>query len=177
MTEMAQVRVAGQDDVQEIFRLFLQGHRENGLFPYDLDKVYWWISRMVAPEHIPEWDTGPRGVIGVIGEPNNLEGLAFLTIGCFWYTNHRHLEEFIVYVDPKYRRNPHGKQHGKALINWMKQQSLLTGMPLLTGVLSTHRTEAKVRMYEQMLPKAGAFFCFDPVSAVTTGSSISLAVH
>lgn len=170
MSESSIVRIAGPADWDEIFRLFHLGHEENGMFPYDLEKVGMWVMRMLHPELIPESDMGPRGVIGVIGEPGHLEGLAFLVVGCYWYAAKRHLEEFIVYVEPKYRY----KKHHRALIDWMKEQSILTGLPLMTGVLSMHRTEAKVRLYERMLPKAGAFFCFNPV---TQGSSISLAVH
>lgn len=172
MTTPSIVRIAGSSDLQEVFRLLLEGHRENGLFSYDLDKVHWWVSRMLSPETIPEWDTGPRGVIGVIGEPENLEALAFLTIGCFWYSSQRHLEEFIVYVDRRYRAS----RHAKSLIKWMKDQSIATGLPLMTGILSMHQTEEKIHLYERMLPKAGAFFCFDPIT-VTAGSTLSTAVH
>lgn len=166
---IADVRIARPDDAEEIFRLLAQSHGENGLFPYDLNKVNWWIARFLHPELIEPWDTGPRGVIGVIGK-KHLEGMAILTIGMFWYSSQRHLEEFIVYVDPGHRK----KGHQKALIEWMKQQSALTGLKLITGILSNHRTEAKVRLYEQSLPKAGAFFVFDP--AITLGSS-AVAVH
>src|SRR5262245_23632335 len=155
------VRIAGAADKEEVFRLLHLGHAENGMFPYDLGRVDWWLTRMLQPELLPEWDMGPRGAIGVIGEPTKLKGMAFLSIGCFWYSAKPHLEELIVYVDPVFRH----EGHHKALIEWMKEQSVLTGLPLVTGVFSTHRTAAKVRLYERMLPKAGAFFCFDPITA------------
>ncbi len=154
------VRIANSEDKDEVCRLFVQGHKENGLFSLDMPKVDWWLTRMLCPQFISPEDSGPRGVIGVIGKPEHLEGLAFLTIGNFWYTKQRHLEEFIVYVDPDYRY----KGHNKALIEWMKDQSRLTGLTLMTGIFSTKpRMEAKVRLYERMLPKAGAFFCFEPL--------------
>lgn len=167
------IKIAGPGDADEVLRLLAQGHAENGLFPYDMQKVTWWIMRFLHPELIEPWDTGPRGVIGIIKKGTHLEGLAILTVGMFWYASQRHLEEFMVYVDPEHRK----KGHQKALIEWMKQQSALTGLPLVTGILSNHRTEAKVRLYEQSLPKAGAFFVFNHPT-LTFGSSVaSEAMH
>ncbi len=172
------VRLAGIADRAEVIRLLLLGHIENGLFPLDRPKAEWWIDRMLSPELIPEWDTGPRGAIGVIGTPNRLEGIAFVTVSRYWYTNHRHLEEFVVFVDPSCRSNHDGEKvpHAKALIDWLKEQSRQTGLPLLSGILSQKpRMEAKVRLYQRMMPKAGAFFCFDP--SLTANSSSAVVVH
>ncbi len=155
------VRIARPEDRQEIWRLFLQGHRENGQFTLAPEKVDYFLSRALHPEMIPEWDTGPRGVVGVIGDVGELEALVFVTIGTFWYSHERHLEEFIVYVDPECRRS----YHARALISWMKQQSDRTGLPLLTGVVSNLRTQAKVDLYSRMLPKVGAFFLYSKASA------------
>lgn len=162
------VRIAGPSDRQEIWRLFLQGHKENGLFELAPEKVDWLITRMLQPETIPEWDTGPRGTIGVIGPVGNLEGLAFVVVGGFWYTYERHLEELIVYVDPECRKSG----HSRALIEWMKRQSLDTSLPLVTGIVSSHRTEAKVKLYERMLPKVGAFFLFNGKGSIINSSAV-----
>lgn len=162
------VRIATQADWQEIWRLFLAGHRENGMFELAPEKVDWWLNRMLCP--LPVWDTGPRGAIGVIGDVGKLEGLVFVTFGCFWYTNQRHIEEFIVFVDPESRHSG----HAKALVNWMKEQSLATDLPLMTGIISNDRTEAKVRLYSRMLPKVGAFFLYNGKGSVI-GSSAAYA--
>lgn len=150
------VRVAGPEDHREIWRLFLQGHRENGMFELAPEKVQWFMTRALAPHTIAPDDTGPRGVIGVIGPVGALEGLVFITIGTYWYSNDRHLEEFLVFVDPECRKS----NHAKALVEWMKEQSTLTGLPLMTGIISNDRTEAKCRLYRRMLPKVGEFFLF-----------------
>lgn len=152
MTCPSIVRVAKPDDRQEIWRLFLQGHRENGQFNLAPEKVDYFLSRALCPEAIPAWDTGPRGAIGVIGDVGALEALVFVTIGTYWYSHDRHLEEFIVYVDPECRKST----HARALVGWMKHQSDLTGLPLVTGIISNERTEAKVALYSRMLPKVGA---------------------
>lgn len=160
------VRIAGPADRQEIWRLFLQGHRENGQFSLAPEKVDYFLSRALHPDQVPAWDTGPRGVVGVIGSVGELEALVFVTIGTFWYSHERHLEEFIVYVDPECRRS----YHARALISWMKQQSDRTGLPLLTGVVSNLRTQAKVDLYSRMLPKVGAFFLYTKANAQSSSA-------
>jgi len=165
------VRVAKPADHTEIWRLFLQGHRENGKFALAPEKVDWFVQRALHPELIPQWDTGPRSVIGVIGDVGKLEALCFVTIGTYWYTHDKHLEEFIVYVDPECRRPP---GHARACIEWMKSQSDRTGIPLMTGIISSDRTEAKVRLYRRMLEPVGAFFLYGGKGA-TGASSASFA--
>lgn len=155
------VRVASPEDHQEIWRLFLQGHKENGIFTLAPEKVQWFLTRALAPYTIPAGDTGPRGVIGVIGPVGALEGLVFVTIGEYWYSNDKHIEEFLVYVDPECRKS----NHAHALIDWMKEQVEATGLPLMTGIISNERTEAKCRLYRRMLPKIGEFFYLAPKGA------------
>ena len=161
------VRIAKPDDRQEIWRLFLQGHKENGQFNLAPEKVDFFLSRALFPELIPEWDTGPRGAVAVIGDVGNLEALVFVTIGTYWYSHDQHLEEFIVYVDPEARRS----HHARALVAWMKQQSDRTGLPLVTGIISNTRTEAKVALYSRMLPRVGAFFLYGSKGSVHSSSS------
>lgn len=158
MTCPSIVRTAKPDDYQEIWRLFLQGHRENGIFTLAPDKVQWFMNRALFPHLIPAGDTGPRGVIGVIGSVGSLEGVVFVTIGEFWYSADKHIEEFLVYVDPECRKS----NHAHALIDWMKEQVEETGLPLMTGIISNERTEAKCRLYRRMLPKIGEFFYLAP---------------
>lgn len=170
MACLSHVRIAVEADKQELWRLFLQAFKENAMFSLSPEKVGWWLDRMLHPEIIPAWDTGPRGAIGVIGSVGQLEGLVFVTFGQYWYTNDRHLEEFIVYVDPECRRS----EHAKALVEWMKEQSNLTGLPLVTGIMSNHRTEAKVRLYERFLPKVGAFFLYNGKGSVQSSSAVAI---
>ena len=154
----SKVRIAGPEDYTEIWRLFLQGHRENGIFSLSARKVEWFMSRALYADRIPVGDTETRGCIGVIGPIGKLEALVFVTIGEYWYSDDKHIEEFLVYVDPEYRRS----DHADALLNWMKEQVELTGLPLMTGIVSNHRTEAKCRLYRRNLPKAGEFFLYAP---------------
>lgn len=168
---ISSVRTATPDDMQEVWRLFLQGHKENGLFTLAPEKVQWFINRALYPELIQPGDTGSRGAIGVIGQTGSLEGLVFVTIGSYWYSHDKHIEEFIVYVDPECRKSG----HAAALVQWMKDQVEITGLPLMTGIISNERTEAKCRLYRRMLPKIGEFFYLGPkgsnTPALVAGSS------
>lgn len=171
MTSASIVRTATLEDHSDIWRLFLMGHAENGMFKLAPDKVEFFIQRALQPDLIPLGDMGPRGVIGVIGPVGRLEGICFITIGQFWYTHDKHIEEFIVYVDPDCRKSG----HARALIDWMKSQVEIVKLPLFTGIISNDRTEAKCKLYGRMLPKAGEFFFVLPSSAVTVASNSQAA--
>ncbi len=167
MSSESIVRIANQKDFTEIWRLFRESHAENALFPLAEDKVNWFLHRLLNPELIPADDVNVRGVIGVIGEVGNLEGMALLTVGSQWYTRAHFLEEYMVFSDPRHRRSG----HARALVDWMKKQSENTGLPLLTGILSTKRTEAKCRLYQRMLPKAGEYFLYPAFKEQTMNGS------
>jgi GNAT superfamily N-acetyltransferase len=165
VTSPSVVRLATPADSQELWRLVLQLHNENGMFPLSAGKVQWLMSRALYPEMIPPGDVGPRGIVGVIGPVGALEAIVVLLIGQHWYSEEHHLEEIAVHTDPEHRKS----NHAKAIIQWMKDQADNTGMSLLTGVMSNHRTEAKCRLYRRMLPKIGEFFMITP-----KGTSMSL---
>lgn len=158
MTVPSKVRIATPEDHGEIWRLFLMAHKENGMFPLSPTKVEYFIQRCINHEKIPVGDQGPRGIIGVIGQVGSLEALVFVTISTFWYTDAKNIDECLVYTDPEHRQS----NHVQALINWMKDQVEITQLPLMTGVISTIRTEAKCRLYRRMLPKVGEFFLLAP---------------
>ena len=97
------VRVADGRDYQECWRLMLQSHKENGLFPLSPQKVDWYLRRFLFSEEIPPDDTGFRGVLGVIGSSESLEGLCGVCISDIWYTETKHLADFVLFVDPEHR--------------------------------------------------------------------------
>jgi hypothetical protein len=150
------VRTAKPMDAPEIWRLFLQVHRENGLFALAPHKVTVMMDRALHPEAIPATDTGPRARIGVIGNPGKLEAIAFIMISTIWYTDELHLDDLALYVDPECRHS----NHAKACLDWMKKLSNDLQIPLMTGVVSKQRTAAKIRLYDRMLPRIGAFYLY-----------------
>lgn len=150
------IRKATPWDAPEIWRLFLQLHRENGLFTLDPGKVTSFMDRAIHPERIPSWDTGPRAQIGVIGPQGKLEAVVFVLISAFWYSSDYHLEELLVYVDPECRKS----RHAVACIGWMKALSDQLKIPLITGIISKERTASKIRLYDRQLPRIGAFYMY-----------------
>lgn len=158
------IRKAMPQDAPEIWRLFLQLHRENGLFTIAPAKVTSFMDRALHPERIPHWDLGPRAQIGVIGPPGRLEAVVFVLIAQFWYSEDFHLEELLVFVDPECRKSG----HAVACVRWMKNLSDQLKIPLLTGIISKERTAAKIRLYDRMLPRIGAFYFYPKDDAELT---------
>ena len=154
-----QVRTAGPADESEVLRLLMLANAENAIMPSDSQRVYHVVWRFLNGHLIPPDDTGMRGQFGVIGKVGRLEGVIMVGIGQFWYSNAKHLEEFLVFVDPDYRQGQW--RHGIALIDWAKALVRRTGLPLISGILSNNRTEAKVRLYKRQLPQIGAYFYYD----------------
>ncbi len=151
------VRTADSRDEEAIIAMCLRLHEENGLFRVDQDKVRARIHAILHPDQAP-WLM--PGIIGVVGSVDALEGMIILNISSMWYAtdDDRHIEEVLNYVPPEHRKTT----HAKALIGFAKDCAEKLGMPLLIGVQSTHRMEAKVRLYQRQLPKLGEFFMFDP---------------
>lgn len=166
MTSPSVVRPARPDDRAEIWRLLRMLWSENAMFPISDCKVDFYLDRLLHPERIKPDDMGPRGFIGVIGQPALLEGCIMLTVGSTWYSEELNLDEHFNFVDPEHRAS----NHAKALIDFAKHCSDQIGIRLVIGVLSTKRTAAKVRLYERRLTPAGAFFIYpapDDVSPPT----------
>lgn len=157
MSQPSIVRAATPNDEEQIMALCRELHRENGLFKLDEEKVNQFVWRALNPHKLDEADLGPRGVIGVIGEEGNLEGFIFMLISQFWYSSEYHLEELLNFVKGDCRSS----MHARNLITYAKACSLSVSLPLLIGVISNIRTQAKVRLYERQLRNVGSFFLFD----------------
>ena len=155
------VRAAVPDDEEELWSLFRLMHHENGLFPLCEPKVQDYLRRVLYPETIPPDDTGPRGIIGVIGSPTQLEAAIMLVLGAVWYTNAISLQDCVNFVHPEYRQS----DHSKALIAYSKFMTdeirkTDANFQMMVGVVSTKRTAAKVRLYRRQLAEIGSFFVY-----------------
>lgn len=124
-------------------------HEENGLFPMNEQSV-----RNVL--HLAFAKKG--GMVGVIGEPGKIEGMIYLLISTFWYSDDWHLSELFNWVRPEYRRS-HNAKH---LIQFAKKCAVELKIPLVIGVISNERTEQKVRLYQRQLSKPhGSWFVYN----------------
>ena len=83
-----------------------------------------------------------------------------LRIGPVWYSNDMVLEEKAIFVDHEFRSAKGGR--ARKLVDWSKRMADELELPLAIGVLSNHRTEAKIRLYERMVGKpAGVYFLYN----------------
>lgn len=148
MTQPSVVRLATIDDARDILELCYMLFEENGFANLNDEKVKMMIARGVVLD---------RSLIGVIGEPGKLEGIISLTLDQLWYTDDIHLCELFNFVHPDHRKSG----HARALIEFAKKSTRDLDIPLIIGVLSNERTEAKVRLYRRQLgDMAGAFFIY-----------------
>ncbi len=144
--QIPRVRLAKPEDEEEIFAICCALHQENGAFPMSERKVRDVVQRCLNQQN---------GIIGAVGDPGVIEGIICLTLGSSWYTEAWCLEELFNYVLPGHRKS----ENAKELIVFAKACALELGLPLMIGVLSNERTEAKVRLYQRQLgAPAGAFF-------------------
>lgn len=164
MASQSAVRAAGPEDKDEVWRLFRLCHKENGQTSLCESKVNYYIDRLLDPGNITANDSGPRGLIGVIGPVGALEAVIMLGFGSQWYSDEITLDEYLNFVDPEHRSSEHAKTliaYAKHMVDRIRSASH-PDLKLIIGVLSTKRTAAKVRLYERQLVPAGAFFVYPP---------------
>lgn len=152
------VRIGTPDDVHGVMDLALSACDENGFVSPNPEK----LLQQIWPAL--NLDQGLLGIIGNTGE--KLQGAVLLRVGSMWYSDDEVLEEKAIFIDPRYRSAKGGR--ARRLCEFSKHVADNLGIPLIIGVLSNHRTEAKVRLYERQFGKpSGAFFLY----GATTGMS------
>lgn len=146
------VRIGHPKDVDDVMELALAACEENGFVNRNPVKLLGEIWEALNMNH---------GIVGIIGEEGSKpEAAILLRIGSMWYSDDKVLEEKAIFVHPDYRSAKGGR--ASRLCEFAKTTSDRLELPLLIGVLSNQRTEAKVRMYERHFGKAtGAFFLYN----------------
>lgn len=151
MLVTSRVRKADAGDADDILAMCNEMHRENGMFTMSDKRVHDLISRAMNRQ---------GGVIGVIGEPGKLEASIYLLITNIWYSEDYHLEELWNFVRPQYRKS---SDNVEQLVNFATRCGDEINLPVLIGIMSNIRTEAKVRKYRRLLgDPIGAFFLRQP---------------
>lgn len=146
------LRVGTPDDVHDMMDLALAACDENGFVQPSAEKLLEQIWPALNHDH---------GVVGIIGEKGKkLEAAVLLRIGTMWYSDQNVVEEKAIFVHPDYRSAKGGR--ARRLVEFSKQVADGLALPLVIGVLSNNRTEAKVRLYERQFGRpAGAFFLYN----------------
>lgn len=147
------VRVATPADEPRLAELLRMMHQENGVAPLAEDLMQQAMRRGLSRDH---------AVVGVIEEGDRLLASVGLFIGRWWYSHSEHLEDLWNFVHPDARRKP----MARPLVEFAKSCADALEMPLLMGVLSDERTQAKVRLYQRQLPFVGAVFLYRPGQSV-----------
>lgn len=142
------VRLAVPEDRAKLVALTEMLHGENGLFSLSPTK------RDALLDRYYNRDGSIIGVIGEIGEP---VASIYLSLTQPEYTDDWALVEVWSFVRADCRRTKHA-QH---LIDYAKFVSMQMKLPLIVGILSNIRTEAKVKLYERSLEKCGAYFVYN----------------
>lgn len=144
------IRVANENDADEIMEMAREIHGENGVFRLSEEKIRTLLDGALS---------GPvetrRGVCGVIGASGTVESSIFLEFGVPYYSEDVGVFELWNYVRPEYRRTNNCNDQ----IAWARYVRAQFDLPLVIGCLSNQRTQAKIRLYSRQLgPPAGAFF-------------------
>lgn len=148
--EDVHVRTATPEDEAGIMELCRLVNTENGIFRMNEEKVLAMVRQTLYLS---------GGIMGVIGKRDKIEGMILLRVSQFWYADESFLEEMFVYVHPDYRAAKGGR--ARKLVEFAKTTSEKLGIPLVIGILSNSRTNAKTRLYERQFGSpAGAFFLY-----------------
>jgi hypothetical protein len=145
------VRIGRPEEVHDLMGLALEACVENGFANPNPVKL---LEQIWAGLNLD------NGIVGVIGDPGKLEGAILLRISDVWYSDDRLLEEKAIFIHPDYRSAKGGR--ARRLCEFAKRASVMLEVPLLIGVLSNDRTQAKVRLYERQFgEQTGAFFLYN----------------
>jgi N-acetylglutamate synthase-like GNAT family acetyltransferase len=150
MDDNLEIRLATTEDMDEVMRLAITACKENAFLNAS--------SAALAAEIWPAL-AGDHGLCPVIGPPGGaIEGLALLRIGAMWYAPQETvLEEKCVFVYPQFRSAKGGR--ARRLVEYSKHAADSLGIPLIVGIMSNTKTEAKVRLYRRILGEpSGAFW-------------------
>lgn len=146
------IRLGTPADLDEVMKAAVEAIAEIGLVEPDPERLLQDVWPALNQD---------RGLVGIICKPNGkAEGGVLLRVGKMWYSNQDVLEERVIFIPPEFRTAKGGR--ATRLCEFSKKAAEDLGIPLLIGVMSSVRTEAKVRMYERQFGKpTGAVFLYN----------------
>jgi len=147
--ETATVRIGNDRDVDGMMALALAACEENGLTNPNPMKLLAEIWAGLTRDH---------GIVGIIGEAGKpFEAALLMRVESLWYSDEPSLVERAIFVHPDYRNAKGGR--ARKLCEFAKNAASLLELPLVIGILSSQRTESKVRLYERQFGKpSGAYW-------------------
>lgn len=160
MTETLTVRTGTLNDLEEMMELAMMATDENAFTKPNPEK----LLREIYPALMQN-----QGIVGIVGEPNGIiEGAVLLRIGQIWYGDDPILEEKAIFVHPDFRAAKGGR--ARRLMEFSKSVADGLGITLTIGVMSSERTEAKIRAYGRVFgPPSGAYWLYGAQTASVAG--------
>lgn len=167
-TDISSVRLAGPGDEDELLDMLKLMHLESGPrmannepLAFCESKVRTTIRKATAPKR-PGLDL-EQSWVGVIANDKQIEASVCLSIVEPWYTNMAFLNETWNFVRPEFRKKPSKFSNAKILLVFCKRVADELGLPLLIGVLSPERQDAKMRLYERAIGcrPIGGYFLYN----------------
>lgn len=145
------IRLATVADMDEVMKLAIAASDENSFLKASPARLAAELWPALNQDH---------GLCGAIGVPGGaIEGVVLLRVGEMWYSDSIVVEERAIFIHPNYRSAKGGR--ARRLCEFSKKVSDTLEIPLLIGVLSSARTQGKIKMYERQFgPQAGAFFLY-----------------
>lgn len=139
------IRIAVPSDEGALLIMLREGHKENGRFSFDDDEVMATIRKATMRD---------GGVIGIIDGDGDLAASVGLILDHYWYTKDWTVTELWSFVRKPYRQSAYATD----LIDFSKWFADGVGLSLGMGIMSTIRTEAKLRLYRRKLTPIGGLF-------------------
>jgi hypothetical protein len=145
------IRAGVPSDIHQLMDLAMNASKELAFVNYDPEKI---LAEIWAALH------QESGIVGVIGPVDGqIEGAVLLRVGAMWYSSEKVLEEKGIFIHPDFRSSR--AHRGRRLCEFSKRVADQLGMPLIIGILSNDRLEAKARLYERQFGKpSGTFFLY-----------------
>lgn len=152
------VRFAERRDEDAIVGMLRELHGECGIRKGDGNPLRFCEDKVRSTVRSATDDQGSTGsFLGVIGD--DPEGTVYLQVREQFYTDERILSEVWTFVSKPYRRS----NNFKTLIAWSQALSAALRAPLVMGVISSHRQDAKARLIERQMKSkdVGRYFVFN----------------
>lgn len=154
------VGIATLDDLDDMMELSLMGAAENGISNANPRKILEEVYPALTRQGGLMGKIGPRG-----GKP---QGGVLLRVVVPWYTDQEVLEERAIFIHPDYRSAKGGR--AARLCEFSVKASDALGLPLMIGILSNHRTAAKVKLYTRFFGEPqGAYWFRNPRTGGAVG--------
>ena len=138
------VQLAQPHMAEEITDVLLEGRDEGFVFPPDREIVLEFVKSIMNKN---------GGLLGVIIGDSGIEGVIGVKLDKFWFADQWYLVDLFTFVHPEFRRST----RAKCLLAFAKKCAKEMNLPLLMGIMSNIRTEAKSRLYERQFDRAGNY--------------------